>query len=343
MPQLKPAMPMDRLVRDALAASPRPTDLTLRATWTVDEATAYLRAQPVAPDQHVLYFYVLAQSPQTPDRLVGVIPARRLLLSPGSATLHEIMDRSLITLRATDTLFDACELFAMHRLLAIPVVDAAGAFLGTLDVSVYTDEVFDLAQRRSSDEMFQLIGLHLDQLRHASVVSGYRQRMPWLLTNIAGGLSCALLASLFEIALQRVVLLALFIPIMLTLCESIAMQSMTLTLQRLAGGMKARHSFLIGLPRELLTALGLGLTSGVLVMLLAYAWQPPVAIAPVIGLAIACDMLLAATIGHLIPVLVARLKLNPSVASGPVTLALTDIGAITIYLSAATWALGGAG
>ena len=65
-----------------------------------------------------------------------------------------------------------------------------------------------------------------------------------------------------------------------------------------------------------------------------------VVIPPIIGLAIACDMLYAATIGHLIPVLVARLKLNPSVAAGPVTLALTDMGAITVYLSAAAWALG---
>lgn len=292
MPHLSPVLPMDRPVREALAAGPRAGQggLTLRASWTVDQATAQLRAAPITPDQHVLYFYVLSESPQTPDRLVGVIPARRLLLSPGQATLQEIMDRTLITLRDTDTLFDACELFAMHRLLAIPVVDAAGGFLGTLDVSIYTDEVFDLAQRRSSDEMFQLIGLHLDQLRHASIVSGYRQRMPWLLTNIAGGLACALLATLFEVALQQVLLLTLFLPIMLTLCESIAMQSMTLTLQRLSAGAggaggaggnggigtaRAYRSFLIGLPRELLMALTLGLTSGLLVMLLAYAWQPP--------------------------------------------------------------------
>lgn len=342
------ALPLDQSISQVLASSThagstgtKETTVTLRSTWTVDQATTFLRQPQIGPEQQILYFYILEEPTSDTGgggtaggKLVGIISARKLLLSPGTAKLSDIMDRSLVTLRDTDTLFDACEVFAMHRLLAIPVVDAAGSFLGVLDISVYTDEVFDLAERKSSDEMFQLLGLHLEQLRNANAFAGFRMRMPWLLANIAGGLACALIGSLFSEALERVLLLSLFIPIMLTLCESIAMQSMTLSLQRLVVGASARRAILKTLPKEWVTALLLGLSSGLLVMLLSFLWASPAGIPTIIGLTIAANMLLAATIGLLIPVFVSRLKLNPSVAAGPIALALTDIAAMTLYLGA---------
>lgn len=323
-------LPLDRPVGQLL----QPTSgglagITLRQRWTIDESVAHLRtaAAEHAGGGQVLYFYVLDDD----DRLAGVISTRRLLLSPPQTPLATLLNRNLVLLRDTDTLFDACELFAMHRLLAIPVVDAGRKLLGTLDVSVYTDEVIDLAEQQSAREIFQLIGLHLAQVKNASALAGYRLRMPWLLANIAGGTLCAVLASFFDQVLQDVLLLSLFIPIMLTLSESVSIQSMTLALQSTSGRAFSRSVF-----RELATAVPLGFSAGLLVMLLALCWGYPAAAPALIGVSIAINMLLSAALGNLLPKLIARLRLNPMVASGPLVLACADILSITIYLSMAT-------
>ena len=122
----------------------------------------------------------------------------------------------------------ASEYFATRRLLAFPVVNAGGQLLGVVDVSLFTDEVIDLA-KRTYDDIFQLIGVHGTAQRSPWIA--FRDRFPWLLCNIAGGLLAAFIASRFEHLLQEVVVLSLFIPIVLALGESVSMQALTLTLQ----------------------------------------------------------------------------------------------------------------
>ena len=323
-------LPLDRPVGDFVSSQA----VTLPDHFTVDDALASLRPHP--PDAPVIYFYVL-----NPERqLVGVLPARRLLLSPGSSPIRSLMTTSLITLRATDTLFDAMELFAMHRLLALPVLDADRRFAGILDYSLYTEEVFDLAENRQLNEVFQLIGVRLSHAQHGHPLRGFRVRMPWLLCNILGGLACAVIGSCFEHTLQQIVILSLFIPIILTLAESVAVQSMTLAIESVspansrAAGSSSRA--LAALLREAATALLLGATSGVLVALVSLIWKQPWRIPLLLGAAIAGTMFLASLLGRLIPSLIHRLHLNPTVASGPVTLAAVDVVTVTLYLSAAT-------
>ena len=319
-------LPLDRPVVSFVSTKA----VTLPDHYTVDESLHFLRTHPT--DASVIYFYVI----DAERRLVGVLPARRLLLSPGTSPICDLMTKSLITLRSTDTLLDAMELFAMHRLLALPVLDADRRFLGILDYSLYTEEVFDLAENRQLNEVFQLIGVRFSQAQHGHPLRGYRMRMPWLLCNVAGGLACAIIGSFFEHTLQQIVILSLFIPIILTLAESVSVQSMTLAIEsagaRTTATARRRH-----ILQEALTALLLGMTAGLIVALVSLFWRAQPAAAPlVIGGAILTTMLLAALLGRLVPAVIHRLKLNPTVASGPVTLAAVDIMTISLYLSAAT-------
>ena len=126
----------------------------------------------------------------------------------------------------------ASEYFASRKLLAFPVIHDNGELVGVVDVSLFTSEVIDLA-RRTYDDIFQLMGVHATALR--TPWTAFVDRFPWLLSNIAGGLLCAVIASQFEVLLDHIVILALFIPIVLALAESVSMQSATLTLQTLVG------------------------------------------------------------------------------------------------------------
>src|SRR5262245_14216356 len=105
----------------------------LRAGLSVGEALDWLRLHP--PAGRVIYFYVVDDQ----GRLLGVVPTRRLLLSPPQAALTEIMIRDLIVVPAEATVLDACEFFIQHRLLAFPVVDGDRRVLGVIDVDLYTD------------------------------------------------------------------------------------------------------------------------------------------------------------------------------------------------------------
>src|ERR1035437_9956407 len=115
---MNPGVPLDRPVTQCLSHAA----VTLRENLTIDQALAALRSGQLgvpAPGQtstpsQVLYFYVVNAT----DQLVGVLPARQLILSPGTALVGDVMTREIVTLRQKETLFDAMELFAMYRLLA---------------------------------------------------------------------------------------------------------------------------------------------------------------------------------------------------------------------------------
>jgi len=302
--------------------------VTLSEALTIDQAVGFLRATRPASEFDIVYFYVIDHE----GRLTGVLPSRKLLLSDGQTLLRDVMTRNVVTIRQDETLFDALELFAMYRLLAIPVVDKDNVFQGILDVGLYTDEVFDLAQQTQLNEVFQLIGMRLEVSKHGSPFKGFKVRMPWLLANIAGGLICAALGSLFSATLEHVVMLALFVPLVLALAESVSMQSMTLAIESVGSKMPYTRQLL----REVATALLLGTTSGLIVGVMSVFWGGSVFAPLVIGGSIFATMLMAATLGRLIPKFIYMLKLNPRVASGPLTLAMVDILTLTTYFSLGT-------
>jgi magnesium transporter len=179
---------------------------------TVGEALEAIRENP--PESRIIYFYVV----DSENRLQGVVPTRRLLLNAPSRPIKEIMVTEVITI--SDSVLDACEFFMFHKLLAFPVIDGQSHLLGVVDIELYTEELSDLDRREGNDELFQLIGVHLDAVKQTSSVVAFRSRFPWLLANIAGGLMAAFLSGLFEAELQKAVALAMFIPGVLALAES---------------------------------------------------------------------------------------------------------------------------
>jgi magnesium transporter len=193
---------------------------------------------------------------------------------------------------------------------------------------LFTHEVIDLA-RRTYDDIFQLIGVH--GTAQSSPWSAFRDRFPWLLCNIAGGMVAAVIASRYEFLLQEVVVLALFIPLVLALGESVSMQSLTLTLQGLADGPIVWRRLVASLWKELRTALLLGLACGGVVGGAAWIWRGQVAVAATILAAIALSMIVACLLGVVLPSILRALRADPRIAAGPVVLASTDVATLLFY------------
>ena len=306
---------------------------TLRADFTIQEALEAIRQRGVG--EKIVYFYVVDGE----ERLVGVLPTRRLLTAPPEQPLSEVMLKRVIAIPQTATVLEACELFVLHKFLAFPVVDYRRRIVGVVDVSVFTDEMFDVAERQRMDEVFEAIGFRVSQVRDASPMRAFRFRFPWLLATIGSGTICALLASAYEVTLAKSIVLAFFLTMVLGLAESVSVQSMTVTIQALRTAHPTMGWYARAFRREAGTAVLLGATCGLVVGLIVWLWRGTAMAAVSIGGSIVLALGAACFFGLSVPAMLHALKLDPRIAAGPVTLAFTDLFTLLFYFSIAAWLL----
>jgi magnesium transporter len=314
----------------------------LDASMSVADALERIRLEGVG--ERVIYFFAI----DADKRLVGVLPTRRLLTAPLEKRLEEIMVRRVIAIPATATVLEACEFFVLYKFFAFPVVDVARRVVGVVDVSLFAEEMLEAGDRDEprpagtlpSDDVFEALGFRLTQVRGVSPWRVFRYRFPWLLATVGAGTACAVLAGAFEATLAGSLVVAFFLTMVLGLNESVSMQSMTLTIQALRVNTLTRRWFLDNLRREIVTALLLGFACGLLVSVIIWVWRRDLNGAAVVGASIAVSLVTACLFGFSVPSLLHWLKLDPKIAAGPVTLAITDFFALAFYFSLAWLVLG---
>ena len=314
----------------------------LDATMSVAEALNRIRREGVG--ERVIYFFAI----DAEERLVGVLPTRRLLTAALETRLEEIMVRRVVAIPASATVLEACEFFVLYKFFAFPVVDSKRRVIGVVDVSLFAEEMLEMGEREDerrsvahvADDVFEALGFRLAQVRGASPWRVFRYRFPWLLATVGAGTACALLAGAFETTLAGSLVIAFFLTMVLGLNESVSMQSMTLTIQALRANTLTRRWFLHNLRREIVTAVLLGLACGILVGAIVWIWRQDPKGAAVIGGSIAVSLVTACLFGFSVPSLLHWLKLDPKIAAGPVTLAATDFCALAFYFSLAWLVLG---
>jgi magnesium transporter len=321
-------------LNDSITRHMRTDYACLRHTQTVAEALAAIRENP--PGGRIVYFYVVDED----DALVGVVPTRRLLLTPLDRRVAEIMVKEVVALPTSATVLDACEFFVMHRLLALPVVDGNRRLMGVVDVELYTDELAGIERSEQSDDLFQLIGVHLAEAQQSSPLIAFRQRFPWLLCNIAGGILAAFLSGIFATELQKLVALAMFVPVVLALAESVSVQSVSLALYVLRGKQPTVRDALSRMRSEALAGLLLGAASASAVGLVAFAWLRQGRFVLCLFGGIFGGVAAAALIGAAIPNLLRLIRRDPQVAAGPIALAMSDLLTLLVYFSLARWLTG---
>jgi len=300
---------------------------------TVGRALEDLRIQQ--PQGRIIYFYVM----DCEDRLQGVVPTRRLLLGQPHEKITDLMVKNVVTIPSTASVKDACELFLAHKFLAFPVVHNE-KMVGLVDVELFAEGIDDLEQTKQQEDLFQLMGVHLSASQQASPLAGFLSRFPWLICNIGGGILAALLSSAFEPLLAKVVSLALFVPVVLGLSESVAIQSVTLALLVLHGPTPTVGALRKRLFRELLTGMMLGAACGVIMALVALAWLKMGTVALALLAGIGVGVAGSAVFGLAMPCVLRLLKRDPQVAAGPIALVFADMLALTMYFSVAHWLLG---
>lgn len=324
---------IEQNLNDSVTEHMRTDFARLHVEQTVGQALESIRKKP--PEGRIIYFYVV----DSEERLKGVVPTRRLLLSGLDVNVADIMVKEVVAMPQEATVLDACEFFTLHRLLAFPVVDDKRRLLGVVDVELYTNELNDLERSERSDDLFQLIGIHRIEAQQSSPATAFRERFPWLLCNIAGGIVAAFLSGLFESELQKAVALALFIPVVLALAESVSIQSVSLALLVLHRQKPTLRSIVPKLQSEAVTGLLQGGASALAVGTVAFLWLRQWTVAASLFAGVAVGVAAAAVLGVAMPNLLRLFRRDPRVAAGPIALAAADLVTLLVYFNVARWLL----
>jgi magnesium transporter len=301
--------------------------VTLHEGMTVEQALTYLRATQLEPDT-VYYLLVVDED----IHLAGVVPLRRLIVSPPTTLIQDIMDADLISVSADADQEEAARLMARYDLLALPVVDGEDHLLGLIT----HDDLVEVLEEEATEDIYRLGGVPDDQPHDAPIFAALRTRLPWLLLNMGTALVSGIVLNFFQSTIAKVAALTVFFPFVAGVCGSAGTQTLTVTVRGLATGELDPRDGLGTLLREMFIGLVNGLAVGVLVTLVALVLGELPVLGFVVGVAILMNMIGAGIAGALVPIAMQVVRVDPALASPILVTTITDTLGYLLYLGMAT-------
>ncbi len=295
---------------------------SLNRNLSAREAIASM--QEAEDAEMVFYLYCVNDE----GHLVGVLSLRDLLTHPADTPLQGIMNPDVIKVTPDTDQEVVARLVARYDLLAIPVVDEFNKLLGIITV----DDVIDVVRDEATEDFLKMAGAGQEDVLETSTVRSAALRAPWMLLAAAGGIGGAVLITGFKTRLQEVVLLAAFIPVVMGMGGNVGIQSATIMVRGLATGRVDLHGQWKILAKELRTGLLLAIVGGVVVGAAAYllgSFDPMLGV--VVGAAILINMVAAALLGSLVPLLFRKIHVDPAIATGPIMTTFMDVAGILVY------------
>lgn len=263
--------------------------------------------------------------------LKGVLPLRKLLLSDSNTPIGTIMNPNLTVINAQMTQEEVNDLFRQTKYLAIPVVDDAYRLMGTVTLKKAVD---DMAVE-NADEVLKIQGADINVF-DASFITRLRVKLPWLITTVISGLICGYIMFFFEkTALEKILALAFFIPLITAMGESVGGQSSAIIIEGLILGKLKEKKVLDILLMQLLEGLVMAAAIGLGVGLITIPWLKSPMIAILTGGTIFMTILIATFNGTLVPLILKKMNINPVASTNPLVFAITDITVLVMYFAAA--------
>jgi magnesium transporter len=291
---------------------------------TVDEAIGEVRRLAEDRDVDDIYaVYVVDEE----NRLRGKVSLQRMLLARRGQRMGEIMEADVISVRSDMDQEEVAGVARKYDLASIPVVDDQGRLLGRVTM----DDVYDIVHEEAAEDISRLAGTVEDVLERSSLTV-VRQRTPWLLVGLAGGLVNALVMSHFEADLRTLLSASFFVPVVMGMGGNVANQSATIVVRGLATRELQVKDLLPRLWKESKVGFALGLACSLVMLTVVWLWLGNGSTAGVIALAMACVITQATVVGAFVPLLLKWAGADPALASGPFLSTSNDILGLSVYL-----------
>lgn len=320
-----------------------PRFIRLRPDVSVEVAIRYIRAQAKAKVETIHYVYVLDHE----QKLLGALSFRDLLLAPPDGTVSDIMKTDLVTLPEDMDQEEVGRQFSNHSLSALPVVDAEGRMKGIVTV----DDAVEVVEEEATEDMHKLGGSEaLDEpYLQISLLDMIRKRAGWLVILFVGEMLTATAMGYFHAEIERAVVLALFIPLIISSGGNSGSQATSLMIRSLALREVRLRDWWRVLRRELMVGVCLGAILGVIGLIRILIWPNRETLYGEhyqrIGATVAASLigvvLWGSLAGSMLPFMLRRLGFDPATASAPFVATLVDVTGLVIYFSLASLILGG--
>jgi len=308
-----------------------PDFIALREDITAREAIESLQEEHLDVEMP-FYLYVVDSN----GKLIGVSSLRQLVVVPPNTPLRDFMTTDVFAVKTDMDQEEVAKIVARYDILAVPVVDDTNQLMGIVTV----DDVIDIIREEATEDILKMVGAGEEFVETKSIFKNIKMRMPWLFASCIGGIVASFIIGYFQSSLSKLAYLAAFIPVIMGMGGNIGVQSATITVRGLATGRLAIRDIWSVVFKQLVVGMILGLFYGLVVGTVAQLKYTRGLFAISVALAVFASMTLAALAGSLVPMTLAKINVDPAIASGPFVTTAIDIISVTFYFFIATTLLG---
>jgi magnesium transporter len=295
--------------------------------WTVGQTIDFMRETADLPET---FYEIFVIDPAA--RLLGAVPLDRLLRSQRPMRIADIMNDDPDQVQATQPQDEVARLFERYNLVSAAVVDESERLVGVMMV----EDILDVLEEEADADIKQLGGVNSEEELSDTVWDIMKSRSTWLLVNVGTAILASSVIRLFEGSLEKMVALAILMPIVASMGGNAGTQTMTVAVRALATRDLGRANAWRIVRREMLVGFLNGLAFAALLATVAVFWFDNITLGPVIGLAIIITLVSAAFGGIIIPLVLDRFGIDPAVSSGPLVTTITDVVGFFSFLGIAT-------
>jgi magnesium transporter len=308
-----------------------PDFIALREDTTAREAIESLQEEHLDVEMP-FYLYVVDSN----GKLIGVSSLRQLVVVPPNTPLRDFMTTDVFAVKTDMDQEEVAKIVARYDILAVPVVDDTNQLMGIVTV----DDVIDIIREEATEDILKMVGAGEEFVETKSIFKNIKMRMPWLFASCIGGIVASFIIGYFQSSLSKLAYLAAFIPVIMGMGGNIGVQSATITVRGLATGRLAIRDIWSVVFKQLLVGMMLGLFYGLVVGTVAQLKYTRGLFAISVAVAVFSSMTMAALAGSLVPMTLAKINVDPAIASGPFVTTAIDIISVTFYFIIATTLLG---
>jgi magnesium transporter len=298
---------------------------------TVQQAIEEIRrqAEQKKGDLDIYELYVVNEQ----EQLVGHFSLENLVLSDPQTPVVDLIETDLFWVPVTLDQEEVADYFQRYNLVSLPVLDSDRKLLGRITV----DDIVDVIEEEASEDIFQMAGVGGDDVAYDRIMRSAALRLPWLITNLFGGLLTGYLIWIFQVPLgeKLLVLLVAFVPVITGMGGNVGTQSASITVRGFALGRIELQNFSRYLIKEMRVGALMGLICGLTLSLIGWLWYGNAALGLVVGVALLVAMTIASSMGALLPAFFQKINIDPALASGPFVTTLNDVSGIIIYFTTA--------
>ena len=301
--------------------------ITIRARLTLDVVLRYLRRHTEIPEMTDNLIVV-----NRSDQFIGLLSLRTLLVSDPTASVREMMLTNVEPIPVNMTDKEVARLFESNDWVSAPVVDDNGTLLGRITI----DDVVDVIREDTDRSLMSMAGLDEDADTFAPLMHAAPRRAIWLGINLVTAFIAASVINLFQGTIKEFVFLAVLMPIVASMGGIAGTQTLTLMVRGIALGQVVKNNQAWLINRELVIGLMNGILWAVVVAIAASIWFEQWKIGLIIAAAMVINLVTAALAGAVLPLLMARAKIDPALAGGVVLTTITDVVGFVSFLGLAT-------